>query len=66
MCLISLLLEVGRQFAKNGILTGVKIGYAAAKSGKNTRLLAAMHVSLSKKVVLQNFMNRTRFKKVNG
>ena len=45
---------------------GAKIGYNAAKSGKNTHLLVIMRVMLLQKIGLLNLTNQTRFKKVKG
>ena len=49
MCIIGLVLEGGRKYAKNGQAMGVEIGGDAEKSGKNTNLLVIMRVRLSQK-----------------
>ena len=45
---------------------GVTIWVEASKSGKDIHLLLIMCVRLWQKIVLLNFPNRTRLKKVNG
>ena len=44
---------------------GVKIGFNAEKSAKNTHLVVVMRVRLSHNIGLINLTNRTQLKKVN-
>ena len=66
MCLIYLVLEGGRKSTQIGLAFGVTIGGDAAKSGKNTHLLAIMCVRLSQKIGLLDLTNQTQFKNGNG
>ena len=47
MCIIYLVLKVGRKYTDIGLEMGVTISGGAAKSGSRTHLLLIMHVSIS-------------------
>ena len=54
------------KICKKSTRMGVKIGGDPSKNGKNTHLLVILCVTLSHKIGLNNLMNQTQIKKVNG
>ena len=54
------------KICKKSTRMGVTIGGDPSKNGKNTHLLVILCVTLSHKIGLNNLMNQTQIKKVNG